>query len=219
MALFGEKYSDRVRVVSIGDISNELCGGTHVANTKDIECFKITSESSIASGIRRIEAVTAEAARVWVEKQKDIENKRLEAESKKEEGKKISNARLNEEMAKIDLLIAEGVMCGSTKIITGIIQNLGMDGLKVLSDRIRSKTPSALIILAVKDTQKASFTISLTEDLVKIGLRAGDLAKELAKFLDGSGGGRPEFARGGGKASAGLSEAIEKIVKAVKEKL
>ncbi|MDP2929969.1 MAG: alanine--tRNA ligase [Candidatus Omnitrophota bacterium] len=219
MALFGEKYSDRVRVVSIGNISNELCGGTHIDNTKDIEYFKITGESSIASGIRRIEALTANTARGWVEKQKEIEDKKLETESKKEEYKKLLNARLNEEIAKIDSLITKGSTCGGTKIITEIIQNLSVDGLKILSDKIRSKTPSALIILAVKDEEKASFIISLTEDLVKMGLSAGDLAKELAEFLDGSGGGRPEFARGGGKNVIGLEKALGKITEIIKNRL
>jgi len=218
-ALFGEKYSDKVRVISIGDVSNELCGGTHIDNTKDIEYFKITSESSIASGIRRIEAQTAEAAREWVGKQKEIKNKKLEAENKKEEDKKLSNARLNEEIAKIDLLIAKASTCGSTKIITGIIQNLSADNLKVLGDKVRVKTPSALVILAVKDGDRASFIISLTEDLVEKGLKAGDLAKELAKSLDGSGGGRPEFARGGGKDAAALETALEKMAELIKNKL
>ena len=219
MALFGEKYSDKVRVISIGDVSNELCGGTHVDNTKNIEYFKITGESSIASGIRRIEALTAKTAREWVEKQKEMENKKLETESKKEEDRKRLNARLDEEIAKIDSLIARGSMCGGTRIITEIIQNLSVDGLKILSDKTRLKIPSALIILAVKDEDKASFTISLTEDLVKRGLKAGDMAKELAGFLDGSGGGRPEFARGGGKDAAGLGKALEKITEIIKNRL
>jgi alanyl-tRNA synthetase len=218
-ALFGEKYSDKVRVVSIGNVSKELCGGTHVDNTEYIEFFKITGESSIASGVRRIEAVTAEAAKEWVKKQADAEKKRLEAQNRKDENKKISGARLSEEITKIDLLIARAQIFGNTKVVTAMINGLNMEGLRVLSDRIRSKTPSALIILAFNDDEKASFTVSLTDDLVEKGMKAGDLAKELAGLLNGSGGGRPEFAQGGGKDAAGLAEALEKIVDAIKERI
>ncbi len=218
-ALFGEKYSDKVRVVSIGDVSKELCGGTHVDNTKDIGFFKITSEGSIASGIRRIEAMTDEAAREWVERQAQIEKKRLESEAEKDEKKRIASARLSEEIAKIDLLIAKAQTFGKTKVLAAMIDNLGMDGLRALSDKIRSKTPSALTILAFSDGEKASFTVSLTDDLVKRGMKAGDLAKELAHLLNGSGGGRPEFAQGGSKDKERLPEALEEIVKVIKEKI
>ena len=219
MALFGEKYSDKVRVVSIGDVSNELCGGTHVDNTKDIGFFKITNESSIASGIRRIEAVTDDAAKEWVKKQAEAEKKKLEAQNKKDEDKKISIARLNEEIAKIDLLIAKALTFGNTKVITAMIDDLDMDGLRVLSDKIRSKTPSALIVLSFSDDEKASFMVSLTDDLVGKGMKAGDLAKELATLLNGSGGGRPEFAQGGGKNAAGLVEVLKNIPNMVKGRL
>ncbi|MDP3730562.1 MAG: alanine--tRNA ligase [Candidatus Omnitrophota bacterium] len=218
-ALFGEKYSDKVRVVSIGDISKELCGGTHVDNTKDIGFFKITGESSIASGIRRIEAVTAEAAKEWVEKQARRDKERIEAENKKDENKKALSARLNEEIAKIDTLIAKAPTFGNTKVVTAIINDLGMDGLRVLSDRIRSKAPSVVIVLAFNADEKASFMISLTNDLVGKGMKAADMAKELAKLLNGSGGGRPEFAQGGGKEPKKLKSAMEKIVEIIGKKL
>jgi len=219
MALFGEKYADKVRVVSIGDISKELCGGTHVDNTKEIRFFKITSESSIASGIRRIEAVTAEAAKEWINEQAQIEKKRLETESKKDEKRKMLNARLNEEIAKIDTLIDKASVLGNTKVVTAIINGLGMDGLRILSDKIRSKTPSAVIILAFSDDEKASFTVSLTDDLIKNGLKAGEIAKELAMLLNGSGGGRSEFAQGGGKDAAKLPAVLRNIPDMIKGRL
>jgi alanyl-tRNA synthetase len=219
MALFGEKYSDKVRVVSIGDVSKELCGGTHIDNTKDIGSFKITSESSIASGIRRIEAMTAETAKEWVKRQAQTEKGKLEAQSKKDEQKKMLGIRLNEEIAKIDALIARAPAFGNTKAVVATIDGLNMDGLRVLSDKIRSKTPSALIILAFSDDEKASFMVSLTDDLVGKGIKAGELAKELAKLLNGSGGGKPDFAQGGGKDPKGLVKALEKIGAIIKEKL
>jgi alanyl-tRNA synthetase len=219
VALFGEKYGDKVRVVSVGDLSKELCGGTHVDNTKDIGYFRITSESSIASGIRRIEAMTAEAASEWVKEQAQIDMKRLEAESRKDEKKKISSARLNEEIAKIDLLIARAPTFGNTKVITAIIDGLDMGGLRILSDKIRSKIASALVVLAFSDAEKASFTVSLTDDLVANGMKSGDLAKELAVLLNGSGGGRPEFAQGGGKDAAGLAGVLKNIPDMIKGRL
>ncbi|MDO8536486.1 MAG: alanine--tRNA ligase [Candidatus Omnitrophota bacterium] len=219
MALFGEKYSDKVRVVSIGDISKELCGGTHVDNTKDVLFFKITSESSIASGIRRIEAVTAETAKEWIERQAEIEKKKLEAENRKDENKKILSARLSEEMAKLDQLVSRAAAFGNTKVIAATIDGLNMDGLRTLSDKIRLKAASTLVVLAFSDGEKASFMVSLTDDLVGKGLKAGDIAKELAKLLNGSGGGRPEFAQGGGKEPEKLKSALEKIVETIGKKL
>lgn len=218
-ALFGEKYSDKARVVSVGDISKELCGGAHVDNTKEIGFFKITSESSIASGIRRIEAMTGTAAKEWEKARKMIEEKRLESETKKEEEKKALSGRINAEIKKIDSLIEKGKAFGDTKIIAAGIEKLNMDGLRTLSDKIRAKARSCAVILATSDSERASFIISLTEDLVRNGLKAGDLAKELAKFLNGSGGGRPDFAQGGGKDVSELTKSLEKITAMIKEKI
>jgi alanyl-tRNA synthetase len=219
IALFGEKYGDRVRVVSVGDISKELCGGTHVNNTREIGFFKITSESSIASGIRRIEALTGSAAEAWIEKQKKHESLKLKAQSEKEEKKKILNKRLDEEIARIDLLIAKGKIIGDAKIIIDIIEDIDIDGLRTLSDKIRLKEKSAVIILATESYGKASFIAVATEDVVKKNIKAADLARELAKLLNGSGGGRPDFAQGGGKDATGLGPALEKIRDVIKEKL
>ena len=218
-ALFGEKYADMVRVVSIGDVSKELCGGTHVDNTKEIGFFKITSESSIASGVRRIEARTGEAAKIWIEEQKNAEGLKLKAQGEKEEKKKLLGKRLNEEIAKLDLLIAKGKTAGGSKIITDIIEGIDIEGLRTLSDKIRLKEKSAVIILATKADDKVSFITVVTEDLVKKNIRAGDTAKELAKLLNGSGGGKPDFAQGGGKDVSGLAGALEKIGNVIKEKI
>ena len=218
-ALFGEKYSDKARVVSVGDISKELCGGTHVNNTEEIGFFKITREGAIASGIRRIEAMTGEAAKEWVKTQEEIEKKRLESETKKKEEKKALSGRVNTEIKKIDSLIAEGKALGDTKVIAAIMEKLNVYGLRTLSDKIRAKALSCVVILATSDNEKASFIISLTEDLIRKGLKASDLARELAKFLNGSGGGRPDFAQGGGKDVSELTRALEKITSVIKEKI
>ena len=219
VALFGEKYGDKVRVVSVGDISKELCGGTHVDNTSQIGFFKITGESSIASGVRRIEALTGEAAEEWVKKQKKAEKLKVKAEGEKAALKKQLNQRLNEEIANLDSLIAKGKTIVNTKVITQIIDGIDIDGLRTLSDKIRLKEKSAVIILATKADDKASFITVVTEDIVKKNIKAGDLAKELAKLLNGSGGGKPDFAQGGGKDAAGLGAALEKISGIIKEKI
>jgi alanyl-tRNA synthetase len=219
MALFGEKYSDLVRVVSVGDVSKELCGGTHVENTKEIGLFKITSESSIASGVRRIEALTGGAAEGWIEKQKKVESLKLKVQGEKEEKKRLLNQRLNEELAKLDSIIAKARPAGSSKVIVETIGNIDIDGLRTISDKIRLKEKSAAIVLATKTDDKPAFIVSVTEDLVKNGLKAGDIAKELAKLLNGAGGGRPDFAQGGGKDATALGAALDKISQILKERL
>ncbi|MBN2453557.1 MAG: alanine--tRNA ligase [Candidatus Omnitrophica bacterium] len=218
-ALFGEKYDKRVRVVSISGISKELCGGTHVANTKDIGIFRITGESSIASGTRRIEAVTGEAAKKWVEEQGKLQAAKAAAEADKEEGKKLAAKRVEEEMARIDLYIGRAKPAGQAKIVVENIGNIAVDGLRAVADRIRSKEKSAVVLLSTKLDDKVSFIIAVTDDLVKRGLSASALAKDAAKSVNGSGGGKDNFAQGGGKAPEKLDSAFEAAIKTVKEKL
>lgn len=219
IAIFDEKYDKSVRVVSVGEVSKELCGGTHVDNTKDIRIFKITSESGIASGVRRIEAMTGDAAKHWLAEQKEAESRKLKAESEKELEKKSMEARLAKEIANIDSLITKARSFGSSKVVSADIDGLNIENLRILSDRIRQKESSAVIILSTKSEGKASFIISVTEDLVKKDIKAGDLAKHLAGLLDGSGGGKPNFAQGGGRSPAKLEDALKNIQKIVKERL
>jgi alanyl-tRNA synthetase len=218
-ALFDEKYGDKVRVVTIGIVSKELCGGTHVDNTRDVGVFKITSESSIASGVRRIEALTGDAATAWVKEQKESEDRKLKAGSRKDEEKKRLDARLKEEIAKVDAFVAKAKNFGSSKIIAEIIDDINIEGLRVLSDKIKEKAVSAAVILATKGEGKVSFITSITDDLAKKGLNAGSLAKEMAVLIDGSGGGKPGFAQGGGKSPKKLEEALRKIIGLIANRL
>ena len=219
IALFGEKYDKLVRIVSAGDVSKELCGGTHVDNTKDVQIFKITSESGIASGVRRIEAMTGDAAKHWLAEQKEAESRKLKAESEKELEKKSMEARLNEEIASIDSLIARAKSFGSSKVVSANMDGLNIENLRILSDRIRQKEKSAIIILSTKSEGKVSFMIYVTEDLVKKNIKAGDLAKSLAGLVDGSGGGKDAFGQGGGKSPSKLEDALKKVREIVKERL
>ena len=218
-ALFGEKYGNVVRVVSIGDISKELCGGTHVDNTKDIGIFKITGESSIASGVRRIEALTGATAKEWVVREKENEAKRLKLDGEKEELKKAFGERLKIKLAEAEKIVSAAPGIGASKAVIDIVDGLDMDGLRILSDKIRDIAKSAVVILATKDSEKAAFIISITEDLVKKGLNAGVLAKELAGMIEGSGGGRPNFSQGGGKKSEKLEEALNNVLRTISDRL
>jgi alanyl-tRNA synthetase len=219
IALFGEKYGQKVRVVTVGDISKELCGGTHADNTKDIEIFKITGESSIASGTRRIEAMTGEAAKKWMAEQLKDQSSKLKAEEEKEKERARQGARLKDEIQKIDSLIAKAKVFGSSKLISVIIDDINMDALRMLNDKIKEKEKSVVIILVSKEAGKASFILSVSDDLVKNGLKAGDIAKEFAGLIDGSAGGRDMFARGGGKAPEKLTAALSEIEKNLKARL
>ena len=219
MALFGEKYEDKVRVVSIKDVSKELCGGTHVENTKDVGIFKITSESSIASGVRRIEARTGAAAKKWIAEQKEAEDRRLKAESQKEEEKKKMAERLNKAASGIDEMLANAKSVGSAKVIAQELEGMNIEGLRILSDRIKNRERSAVIILATKGDEKASFIASITDDLAKNGLSAGEIAKEFAGLIGGSGGGKPLFAQGGGKDASKLQNALKNITEIIARKL
>ena len=219
VALFGEKYGERVRVVTIDAVSKELCGGTHVDNTKDIGLFKITSESSIASGVRRIEALTGEAAEDWMKKRAEEMKKRADLDTEKEREKKLQGERLNEKINNLESIMAQARLIGDTKLVARKFSDLNLDSLRTLSDKIRKNISSGIIILANSDGEKVSFVISLTQDLVKKGLKAGEMARELAALLKGSGGGRPDFAQGGGKDVTVLDAALGGIFDSIKDTL
>jgi alanyl-tRNA synthetase len=212
IALFDEKYDKQVRVVSVAGISKELCGGTHVDNTGDIGLFKIMGESSIASGVRRIEAVTGEAARKWLEEEARSRDLKLKARKEKEEKEALLRKRCDEALSKADLYIGAsgGAGAGGTKIICEIIEGADMEILRKLADRIKAKVKSAVIVLAAKEPEKASFVVAAAGGAAGC-VDASALAKELAGALNGSAGGRPDFAQGGGRNPSALGEALEKI--------
>jgi alanyl-tRNA synthetase len=219
-ALFGEKYDKKVRVVTISDFSKELCGGTHVDNTGEIEIFKITGESSIASGTRRIEAVTGDAAKSWIVLQEKSKKEKEAAETRKEEEKKASGARLKDELSRVDDIIKNARDVGAFKYLGASIENANMDILRALADRIKAKCPSIVVVLAAKADGKVSFVAAVTQDIIKDkALTANDLAKEMAKLLGGSGGGKPDFAQGGGKDPALLEPALSKLFEVVEGRL
>ena len=210
-ALFGEKYENEVRVVTIGDVSKELCGGTHAENTKDIGVFRIISESSIASGVRRIEALTGKAAIEWAQKAVEAEDLKFKSELIKEDEKKAMQIKTKEELSKIDDIIARSRSVGASKIVAEIIEGVDIECLRVLSDGMRIKEKSIAIMLGTVIAGKASFIVSVTDDLVVKGLNAGNIAKDIARLIEGSGGGKPGFAQGGGRLPVKLEVSLRKI--------
>lgn len=227
MALFGEKYSEQVRVVSMGDFSKELCGGTHVSNTASITVFKILSDTGIAAGVRRIEALTGQCV---LDYYKGLENKLYEAaktakaepsqltgriESLFEEIKalKSENEKLKSKLASSSLgdVMDQVKEVKGVKLLAANVPELDMNGLRNLGDQLKDKLGEGVVILASSTApDKVSLVAMVSEDTIKKGAHAGNLIKELAVLVGGGGGGRPNMAQAGGKNAAGIKDAIAK---------
>lgn len=227
MALFGEKYSDKVRVVSMGDFSKELCGGTHVANTGHITVFKIISETGIAAGVRRIEALTGNGV---INHYKDLETKLYEAakvaktepsslihriESLLEEIKvlKSENEKLKSKLASNTLgdVMNEVQDVSGVKLLAVNVPELDMNDLRNLGDKLKDKLGEGVIILASSTApDKVSLVAMVSQEAINRGAHAGNLIKELAVLVGGGGGGRPNMAQAGGKNAAGIADVIAK---------
>jgi len=234
IALFDEKYSDEVRMVSIGGVSKELCGGTHVSRTGDIGIFKIISESSIAAGVRRIEALTGWGAFKDINNSEDI-LKQLVAKAKgaPEElpsliDKLIEKAKNQEkELKELRLKAAEGGAADSEeeiKEIAGVktvirrLDQLDMDGLRNFSDRLKNRLKSCIIVLGAAKDDKASLIVSVSKDLTGRA-NAVSLIRKIAKYIEGGGGGRPDMAQAGGKNPGNLNQALKEAERILEEEL
>ena len=228
IAFFGEKYGDRVRVVKVGDFSTELCGGTHVDNSSDIHLFKIASEGSVASGVRRIIAFTSKGAFEYLRK-KDLNlaviQERLKAATaedvlakleklsgaEKDLRKQIEQLQAKGMSGQVSELLAEAKTIGAVKLVALICEPdaQGAKKLRDLADMLVQKSSDVVAVLGMKDptTDKASLLIACGTK-AQATVKANDLLKELAPLIDGKGGGKPEMAQAGGTKSAGLSEAL-----------
>ncbi|MBI3118357.1 MAG: alanine--tRNA ligase, partial [Candidatus Hydrogenedentes bacterium] len=224
MALFGEQYEDIVRVVSVGDFSMELCGGTHVPRTGVIGYFKIVSESSVSSGVRRIEAVCGEPC-VEVIQQRDrqliataqllsanVDNVEVRVRALQDEIR-----RLQREVEKWKQAAATGASVdymsqvqdlNGVKLLAALVEGQDAAGLRALLDKLRDKLGSGVIVLGSAEGDKASLCVGVTKDLTA-RVRAGDIVKQLAPIVGGGGGGRPDMAQAGGKNPERLPDAIE----------
>ena len=235
MALFGEKYGDIVRVVSINDYSIELCGGNHVENTSDIGLFKITTESGIGAGVRRIVARTSEGAMKWIDEKLDILSQTAELtkaqtierviDQVKNMYKELEDLRRENEslQAKLSNVQAADIFghvrqAGEYSLIAEQVEAKNIDQLRKISDNWSAENPSDVLVLALATGDKVNMLVAMSEDALEAGLKAGDLIKEIAPRIGGGGGGRPQMAQAGGKNPAGISEAFEAAVKWLEEK-
>ena len=234
MALFGEKYDDVVRVLSMGDFSTELCGGTHVSAIGDIGLFKITVETGIASGVRRIEAVTGENAVKLVQEEdgklyriaQTIKAGRDDVEDKL--GQLLEkNRRLEKELEQLKSKLASAAgsdMASSATEINGVkvlathMEGADVKALRETMDQLKNKLATAVIVLAAVDGEKISLVAGVTKDTID-KVKAGDLVKFVAEQVGGKGGGRPDMAQAGGNDPAALPAALSSVEGWVSEKL
>ena len=225
MALFGEKYGEEVRVVSMGDFSKELCGGTHVSNTNVITTFKIISESGIAAGVRRIEALTGDGVFAYY---KEIEKKQAEIAAML----KTSPAEIEEKIAHLQAEVkalhseneslkakmaqeAVGDVLNQVQDVKGVkllavsLTDVDMNGLRDLGDQLKEKLGEGVVVLASVAGGKVSLLAMVTEQAQKAGAHAGNLIKGMAAIVGGGGGGRPNMAQAGGKNPDKVPEALD----------
>ena len=225
MALFGEKYGEEVRVVSMGEFSKELCGGTHVANTSAIGVFKLVSESGIAAGVRRIEALTGDgvfayykdveerlnrAAELLKTTPHELENKitHLQAEVKELHSE---NEALKSKLAKDALgdVMDQVTEVKGVKLLAASVEGVDMNGLRELGDQLKEKLGEGVVVLASAKDGKVSLMAMATDGAMKKGAHAGNLIKGIAAIVGGGGGGRPNMAQAGGKKPEMIGEAVK----------
>lgn len=230
-ALFDEKYDEMVRVVSVGDFSKELCGGTHIDETAKIGMFKIVSEGGIASGIRRIEAITGRAALNYLNElteladelssvmktsKEDIIRKvntlKKEIKEKEKEIQKLNNELLKKNL---DQILDQYEEINGIKLFSLKLKDKEANNLREIADKIKDKNESCAVLLASDLGDKVLFVAAVTKDLVQKGVNAGNMVKEAAKVAGGGGGGRPDFAQAGGKDPQKIEEAIEAVKKII----
>ena len=226
-ALFGEKYGDIVRVVSMGDFSKELCGGTHVDNTGVITAFKIISETGVAAGVRRIEALTSKGLLAYYDnlEEKLMEAAKLVKASPDKLGEKIvhllaENKSLHSEIESLKSKLAQDAMgdvmdqvdeVKGIRLLAAKVEGVDMNGLRELGDQLKEKLGEGVVVLASSVDGKVSLVAMATKDAMDKGAHAGNLIKAIAGLVGGGGGGRPNMAQAGGKNPDGINDAIEKV--------
>lgn len=226
IAMFGEKYGDTVRVVGMGDVSLEFCGGTHVANTGEIGPVKIVSEGSIASGVRRVEALAGPKAWSYISDSMNVLNAAA-ARLKIKPGDLLSQIdRLQDQlkarekaaqalaeklaMSQVPVLLAGAEILDELKLVAAQVNDVSAESLKTIADVLRRKEDKIVAILAAKqDEDKVAFAVGVSDSLTRNGLHAGKIVKEVATVCGGGGGGRPELAQAGGKHPEKLVEALK----------
>ena len=224
MALFDEKYGETVRVVSMGDFSKEFCGGTHVKNTSEITAFKIISESGVAAGIRRIEALTGENVFAYYQKIEDeleaaakaakatpatlvekIEHMQAEIKALTSENESLKSKAAQEALGDV---MDQVVEVKGVKLLASSVDGVDMNGLRDLGDQLKAQLGEGVVVLASSCDGKVNLIAMATDGAMKQGAHAGNLIKSIAGKVGGGGGGRPNMAQAGGKNPAGIADAI-----------
>ena len=233
MALFGEKYGDSVRMVEIPGFSLELCGGVHVSHASQIGLLKIVSETGVAAGVRRIEAVTGRAAMEWIESRDEtlqraaamlhtspinlvsvVERLQIEKEELEKQNRKMKS---QQGMSRLDELVPIDVQGVSVAYLQ--LKNVDAATLAEMADTGSQKLKSAALVLGSVTAGKALLVVKVTPDLIQRGIHAGNLVKELAKMVGGGGGGRADFATAGGQDATRLGKALQTVPELVRAQL
>lgn len=225
MALFGEKYGDTVRVVNCGDWSIELCGGTHVANTGQIGVFKIVSEAGVASGVRRIEAVTGTGVLLKAMEAEDTVKQIAEnlktnpaavvqksasiVEELKDTRKELEDFKKAAMGSEVDDMVKDAKEIGGVKLVTKEFKDYNINDLRNLSDDIKAQHKGIVMVFATVNGPKVTFLVSITDDLLEKGLHAGNMIKQIAAACGGGGGGKADMAQAGAKDSTKISAAFK----------
>jgi alanyl-tRNA synthetase len=234
MALFGEKYDEKVRVVSMGPFSIELCGGTHVNQTGDIGLFKIVSEAGIASGVRRIEAVTGEQAIAYVQSQQDTlqslsallksdpTNLKDRVASLQNQTKELEKA-LNSAKQKLASqqgadMLSNVVEISGTKVLVAKLEGVEAKSLRPMMDDIKNRIGDGVVVLGVASESKVNLIAGVTKGLVS-KVKAGELVNFVASQVGGKGGGRPDMAQAGGEKPENLESALDSVNAWLQDKL
>lgn len=235
MALFGEKYGNEVRVVSMGDYSIELCGGTHLNNTSQVGLFKILSEGGVAAGVRRIEAITGRSVYEYLNNRDELIKETCNALKTKEdnlvhrvnalvEENKSLTKELHDVKAKMSLQSADKLMDSKVEVngvnlVTAKFEDMDMNSLKEMADNLRDKLQSGVVAISNVSYSKVNFVVTATKDVIDRGIHSGNIVKEIAKIAGGKGGGRPNMAQAGATDATKIDEALSYACEVIKSQV
>lgn len=228
IALFGEKYGDVVRVVSVGDYSIEFCGGTHLTNTSQCGLFKIISEGGVAAGVRRIEAVTGKGVLEYIENNDKLivntaaalKTNQIHEIDKKAESLFTQNRELEKQIdgfkekmaaAKASNIMAGIKHIGDINLLTAQVDGMGADEMKSMADKVKAEVPNSVAVMGALTDGKITFVAMASKDAVKMGVHCGNIIKEITAIAGGRGGGKPDMAQGGGADANKIDDALARV--------
>ena len=235
MALFGEKYGNEVRVVSMGDYSVELCGGTHLRNTSQVGLFKILSEGGVAAGVRRIEAITGHAVYEYLTNRDAVINDVCIALKTKEDNlvqrantlveenkslaKELQEAKTKLNLQSVDALLDSKIEVSGVNLLCAKFEGIDMNSLKETADSLRDKVGSGVVVLSNVVDDKVNFVVTATNDVIEKGIHSGNIVREVAKIANGKGGGRPNMAQAGATDVSKVDEALSYASEVIKSQV